>query len=906
MKKNLISPIFLSLVCVICLRGVAAENGKFPSLTDVGPYETPSRYSSGTATYNLGPTGARGWARTFNGGKLFWGENGREILITYVYPGSPADGKLEVFDVLVGTDGKTFDKDALKCLGNAIAKAQRSDGKLSLQVWRRSKIFDVTLQLPELKGDSWDAPIVAKHSQALRKQFLDFLKKNMHPDGFRMYPAYAALNALYLLANGKPEDLDYVRRHMRGLVESKDHSKYGPWAWATGPNTTLLSEYFQKTGDTSVLPAIKQNMEWMRNSQSYAGGWGHGGPYGGYGHVGLPGMFNTVGAVLGRECGIKGYDDMISPALKLYSRAAGLGVVGYAGVSTMNNKNLKTVYGDNGKSGTAAVLYGVAGDEKLSRTYANSACVLAPYSESGHCGHFWSFSWGALGANRADLDYRKVFAQELDWYYALARTWRGGLTAQPWLATMAAYAPGGEDIATGGMALWYCTPLKSLRILGGDKSVLCQDLPKPLDAARKLIYDNKYNECIAALERFKPLNKKQREQADALKVIAKRGTQTIELTLNSIRENIDRGDLYLAERQLHSLKPILNDKGKIKELDEFLKSDKSKVIIDAGDRYYHVMAYQGSPDREFFYKAPAIVFNPKKRSTMKEIADSKESGVYAKMAKEALKRWKADDSLKLKYKTLVEKEVTFPDPYVMYLGKGENAKKGVAYKYYEFDTIPENPQSIKEMKPVKEGIVQGFDLKPKKRETNFAFVFRTFVEIEREAEYTFTITSDDGSFLYVNGKELIDNGGLHGMEPKSGTIRLTPGRHEVECIMFQGKGGFGLRVEMRADDRIIPSNLQKISFRIDDSGKIEKLKVRAKASDPVIFYLNGEIICRFHKKRKKNKLEPGGQKFEWEELTLRPEALKLLKGGENVLGVASNLSGLDTGNSQIDIQLLGF
>lgn len=924
MKKNLL--ICFTLISFSCFWISAAENGKYPSLTDVGPYETPSRYASVSISYNLGPTGARGWARSFNGGKHFWEEDGWEILITHVLPNTPADGKLQVFDVLVGADGKIFDNDALESLGNAIAKAQRGNGKLALKVWspatglpssdlragrtRKGKISDVTLQLPMLPGDSVDAPIVVEDSKALRKQFSNFLATNMPPDGFRFHPTYSALNALYLLANGKIEDLELVRRHIQRIVNDKvnskaddkgkkDYEKHGPWNWAKGPNTVLLAEYFFKTGDKSVLPAIKQNMEWMRNCQSYAGGYSHN-AYGGYGHVGLPGMFNSTGAVLGRECGVTGYDDIIEKASKFYARPAGLGMISYGGETA--GKNLKTLYGDNGKCGSAAVFYGVLGNKEMSRTFANTACTLAPYSESGHTGHFWSMSWGAMGANLGDLPNRKYFAKELDWYYALARTSRGGMTIQPWLANVWSYVPGGEDLATGGMALWYCTPLKSLRILGGEKSVLTQDLAKPLADARDLIYDKNYNGCITALDKFKPADDKQKKQAEELKKIAERGLKTIELTLKSIRANIDKGDLYLAERQLFSLKPILKDKDTIKELDEFFNADKNKAIIDAGKQYYGVMTYQASPDREFFYRAPQIVFNPKKRKELKKIAESNTSGVYAKMAADALKCWKADFSPK--YKTLIEKEITFDSPYLMYVGKEPDAKKGIHYKYGEFNTYPKSAQSIRKRKTFKEGTVQTFDLSPKRRRDNFFFKFNTFVEIPKEGEYKFTITSDDGSYLYLDGKEVIDNGGIHKkMTPKSGSIRLTKGRHKLEILMFQNEKRMGLKVEMELLSKDSIFKPREIPFEIKDPQKMQQLQLSVEASDPVDIYLNGEVICRFHKKRRKRVFDDSWKK--WEVVTLRPEALKLLKAGNNVLGVTVKTSSLDANNVKIGIKLLG-
>lgn len=96
------------------------------------------------------------------------------------------------------------------------------------------------------------------------------------------------------------------------------------------------------------------------------------------------------------------------------------------------------------------------------------------------------------------------------------------------------------------------------------------------------------------------------------------------------------------------------------------------------------------------------------------------------------------------------------------MSPGADAKEGVRYRYYEFDVIPETPEAVREMKPVKEGTVKGFDLSPKKRESDFAFVFDTFFEVAQDDDYTFTIASDDGSFPYVDGALLIDNGGLHG------------------------------------------------------------------------------------------------------------------------------------------------
>ncbi len=71
--------------------------------------------------WNLGPTGARGW---------MWGMSlrsdfARQILITKVAPGSPADGVLRVDDVILGINDKKFQSDARIAFGKAITEAEK-------------------------------------------------------------------------------------------------------------------------------------------------------------------------------------------------------------------------------------------------------------------------------------------------------------------------------------------------------------------------------------------------------------------------------------------------------------------------------------------------------------------------------------------------------------------------------------------------------------------------------------------------------------------------------------------------------------------------------------------------------------------------------------------------------------
>ena len=65
------------------------------------------------------------------------------------------------------------------------------------------------------------------------------------------------------------------------------------------------------------------------------------------------------------------------------------------------------------------------------------------------------------------------------------------------------------------------------------------------------------------------------------------------------------------------------------------------------------------------------------------------------------------------------------------------------------------------------------------------------IEIPRSGSYTFTLSSDDGSLLKIDGKEVIDHGGTHKMSDKSGKVQLTEGPHDIKVDYFQSEGTAG-------------------------------------------------------------------------------------------------------------------
>ncbi|HUB79236.1 MAG TPA: PA14 domain-containing protein [Bryobacteraceae bacterium] len=68
----------------------------------------------------------------------------------------------------------------------------------------------------------------------------------------------------------------------------------------------------------------------------------------------------------------------------------------------------------------------------------------------------------------------------------------------------------------------------------------------------------------------------------------------------------------------------------------------------------------------------------------------------------------------------------------------------------------------------------------------FAIDYHGHFWIEHEGEYRFSLLSDDGSRLYVDHQELVDNDGIHSATALSARAVLTRGMHAIQVSYFQG------------------------------------------------------------------------------------------------------------------------
>jgi Ca2+-binding RTX toxin-like protein len=67
---------------------------------------------------------------------------------------------------------------------------------------------------------------------------------------------------------------------------------------------------------------------------------------------------------------------------------------------------------------------------------------------------------------------------------------------------------------------------------------------------------------------------------------------------------------------------------------------------------------------------------------------------------------------------------------------------------------------------------------------NFAMQYTSSIVVRNAGNYTFNLTSDDGSQLFINGQLVVNNDGLHGSQTLSNTVYLEEGIHDFELNYF--------------------------------------------------------------------------------------------------------------------------
>ncbi|QDV09389.1 hypothetical protein Poly30_49470 [Planctomycetes bacterium Poly30] len=453
------------------LASSAAAAQEVPDLTQGGAIPERS-----THDWNLGATGARGWMYS----ERLVTDLARQVAITEVAPGSPADGQLAVGDVILGLGSEPFRDDPRSELGRALtaAESRAGRGRLKLLRWRDGKTKTVTLKLPVLGSYSETAPYDCPKSARILEQGCETLAERMAEKGYGPNPIPRCLNALALLASGDKNYLPLLRRE---ALWAADYSADSFQTWYYGYVCIFLAEYVMATGDESVMKGLWRLALDATHGQSRVGSWGHrfaqaDGRLAGYGMMNSPGVPLTIGLVLARSAGVRSeeVDLAILRSTDLLRFYAGKGAIPYG-----DHDPWIETHEDNGKCGMGAVLFHLIEDEP-SATFFSSMCVASHGAErdTGHTGNFFNLLWALPGVSLSGPQATGAWMQEFGArYFDLARQWDGTFQHQgPPEERPDSYS--GWD-ATGVYLLSYALPLRRIVLTGKQPSVV-----PAIDAAR--------------------------------------------------------------------------------------------------------------------------------------------------------------------------------------------------------------------------------------------------------------------------------------------------------------------------------------------------------------------------------------------------------------------------------------
>ena len=473
----------LTLALAVQLAGVqAAPSGTMsnPDFTKGDPIP-----DGATHDWNLGATGARGWMFS---DKMVTSD-ARQIRITQVAEGSPADGVLASGDVILGVGGKPFSYDPRTEFGRALSAAETGEGagKLSLLRWRGGQEETVTVSLPVLGNYAATAPYDCPKSKAVLERGCKALAAKVAAPGYRANPITRSLNALALLASGDPQYLPQVRQEAKWAA---GYSATRMQTWYYGYVMLFLAEYVLATGDQAVLPDLRRLALEAADGQSIVGSWGHrfanpDGRLGGYGMMNSPGVPLTTALLMAKAAGVDdpAVAEAIERSAKLIRFYIGKGAIPYGDHAPWIEN-----HEDNGKCGMAAVLFNLlnepGGAEYFSRM---SVASHGPERDTGHTGNFFNLLWAMPGVAPSGPQATGAWMKEFgSWYYDLARGWDGSFSHQGPPA-MRHDSYNGWD-CSGAYLLAYAMPLKKIYLTGKRPSIVP---PLGREEAERLIADGR-------------------------------------------------------------------------------------------------------------------------------------------------------------------------------------------------------------------------------------------------------------------------------------------------------------------------------------------------------------------------------------------------------------------------------
>jgi len=139
-----------------------------------------------------------------------------------------------------------------------------------------------------------------------------------------------------------------------------------------------------------------------------------------------------------------------------------------------------------------------------------------------------------------------------------------------------------------------------------------------------------------------------------------------------------------------------------------------------------------------------------------------------------------------------------------------NTKEGLSYSYFEGNWV--QLPNFSELTPDRTGIVDLPNIEAvSPRSDHWAAIFEGYIEMPEDDLYTFYLSSDDGSVLYIDNEMVVNNDGSHSQRTVSGNIGLQKGKHPFRLEYFEDFDSQSLLLEYESD-KMSRSAIPKAAF----------------------------------------------------------------------------------------------
>lgn len=553
----------------------------------------------------LGPTGILG---TFSS---------RRIFVVGTQPGSPSYEKILANDWIIGVNGHYFTAEPRIGMAWAIEESEgREDGSMTLKVLRDGKKMDVTINLQPLGRfvDTW--PYGCGKSDKILDNLCKFT--------IRHNADWVIPGALLLLATGEDKYMPEVRRKVYELAEKGP----GNSNWFTSYQLILMCEYYQKTGDANVLPAITAFAEHLTSGQTYFGGFLHNTSYYnswrgaskiGYGEMNMAGAPSFVSLVMANECGVELNNTAFRKTIDYFKIFAGRGHVPY-GAFPPYIEGAQT----GGKTAIAGVGFDLLGRSDVAKPYVSMSGSAYEHMWTGyHGGSFWNAVWRPLCVARdSSASFKRLTRYNL-WYFNLARHWNGGMTAP--VRDEVDFGNNHNPTQVTSYGIIYALPRKGIRLTGAPRSVFTKIGELKMGRFKKL-YDSRDDEAlkkaIKDLRATARMTKETYEAYDDLLAAAEWRRKVEKMERGRLKATLDSKDFYTAGWMIDTM-----NKAGITVPEEQAKAmaEASTQELENGAAYWSIMPK--------LISGPTT-FSPSDCKGLAKLARGK--GFYAEKAKETM------------------------------------------------------------------------------------------------------------------------------------------------------------------------------------------------------------------------------------------------------------------------------